>query len=252
MHGSQAMTAELIADITAGLVSIGPQTSKFDVLVCPPSPYLAAGQKACSESLVKLGAQNVSAFESGAYTGEIAIPMLAEFHCEYVLVGHSERRELYGETDADIANKFAASIASDSSIVPVLCVGETLEQRQSGTTEIVIAEQLDAILATSGIEGFSKAVIAYEPVWAIGTGETASPEQAQQIHSFIRNKLAKLDLKIANSLQILYGGSMKPVNATELLTQPDIDGGLIGGAALDAESFLAICVAANELTTDSK
>ena len=195
MHGSQNMTTELVSGVAGSLNALDGELPSFDVLVCPPSPYLAVAQASISGTPIMLGAQNVSAHEQGAYTGEISLPMLAEFGCKYVLLGHSERRELYGETDAQVAEKFAACVASDTQIKPVLCIGEKLQQRQSGATETVIAKQLDAVLAVSGIAGFNNAVIAYEPVWAIGTGETASPEQAQQVHMrlFVPNKLCGLD-----------------------------------------------------------
>lgn len=247
MHGSQNMTAELISGVAERLNSSSHASDSIDVLVCPPSAYLAAAQRASADTQIVVGSQNVSPFDSGAYTGETSLPMLSEFGCAYVLLGHSERRELFAETDNDIAQKFAACIASESKIIPVLCIGETLEQRQTGATETVIAAQLNAVISLSGIAGFDKAVIAYEPVWAIGTGETASPEQAQQVHEFIRNKLASLDAGVANKVRILYGGSMKPSNAKELLAQPDIDGGLIGGAALQVDSFAGICDAALDL-----
>jgi triosephosphate isomerase len=247
MNGSQDMTAELIAGVAERLNSSPHAGHTIDVLVCPPSVYLAAAQLASTGTAIAIGSQNVSPFDSGAYTGETSLPMLAEFGCAYVLLGHSERRELFAETKSDIAEKFAACIASESNIIPVLCIGETLEQRQAGATETVIAAQLDAVISLSGIAGFDTAVIAYEPVWAIGTGETASPEQAQQVHQFIRNKLAVLDAVIANKVRILYGGSMKPSNAQELLAQADIDGGLIGGAALQIDSFAGICDAALDL-----
>lgn len=249
MNGSQQMTAELISGISQYLNGISNNGLSFDVLVCPPNAYLSAAQSAVSDSVVMLGAQNVNANESGAFTGEVSLPMLAEFNCQYVLLGHSERRELFGESDQQIAEKFSACIASESGVLPVLCIGETLEQRQSGATEAVIASQLDAVLAVTGIAGFTNAVVAYEPVWAIGTGETASPEQAQAVHKFIRDKLSAKDSDIAEKLQILYGGSMKPSNAAELLAQADIDGGLIGGAALKVESFTGICEAAHKLNS---
>lgn len=247
MHGSQSMTTELIAGIQTGLGQL-PNSDKFTVLVCPPSVYLETAQQVCQSSQVCLGAQNVSEYASGAYTGEIAVSMLTEFGCQYVLVGHSERREIFGETDQQVAQKFAACLQSESGLTPVLCVGESLQQRESGETEALLDRQIDAVLDAVGIAGFNNAVIAYEPVWAIGTGVTASPEQAQQAHQHIRNKLAKIDAEIAAKIQILYGGSMKPENAKELLSQVDIDGGLIGGAALKAESFLGICKAAANLT----
>ena len=247
MHGSQKMTAELISGIASHLQA----DDAFDVLVCPPNPYLAAAKGAigATDHSVKLGAQNVHAQESGAFTGEVALTMLAEFECEYVLLGHSERREIFAENNAQIAEKFAACLSSQSGIIPVLCIGETLADRQAGNTESVVAAQLDAVIETVGINGFANAVVAYEPVWAIGTGETASPEQAQQVHAFIRDKLSKLDAAIAAETQILYGGSVKASNAEELFAQPDIDGGLIGGASLDATSFAGICDAARKLSS---
>lgn len=246
MHGSESMTSELIAGIDQGLQGMGSEL-EFDVLVCPPTPYLMVAKKASDATAVKVGAQNVNANESGAYTGEVSLSMLADLSCDYVLLGHSERRELYAETDADIAHKFTVCSDVSSTVIPILCVGETLAQRQSGETENVLATQIDAALDAAGIDGFNRAVIAYEPVWAIGTGETASPAQAQAAHQFIRSKLASIDGEVANKVRILYGGSMKPSNAQELLDQPDIDGGLIGGASLQAESFVDICKAANHI-----
>lgn len=243
MHGSQKMASELIAAIDTQLQTL-PNSREIEVLVCPPAVYLPTAQKSCQGSQIKHGAQNVNANPQGAFTGEVALPMLMEFDCEYVLLGHSERRELFAESDAQIAEKFAACIDDASTVKPVLCIGETLQQRQSGETEALLDRQLDAVLELVGIKGFSNAVIAYEPVWAIGTGETASPEQAQAAHQHIREKLARLDTAIADEVRILYGGSMKPENAPELLAQDDIDGGLIGGAALQADSFFGICQAA--------
>jgi triosephosphate isomerase len=188
---------------------------------------------------VAWGAQNVSQHAKGAYTGEVSAAMLNDFGCAYVIVGHSERRALYGESDAVVAEKFAAAQAAG--LTPILCVGETLEERETGVTEQVVGRQLDAVIAKSGVAALARAVVAYEPVWAIGTGKTASPDQAQAVHAFIRGKVGALDAAIAEGLIIQYGGSMKAANAVELLSQPDIDGGLIGGAALNAEEFLAIC-----------
>ncbi len=246
MHGSKEMTSELINGIANGLGHVS-GANNFDVLVCPSSVYLSIASGLVSETSVKLGAQNVNANEQGAFTGEISLPMLAEIGCQYVLLGHSERRELFGETNGQVAEKFSACVALDFTVTPVLCIGETLEQRQQERTNAVLSEQLDAVLEVTGIAGFAKAVIAYEPVWAIGTGETATPEQAQNAHEFIRNKLAEHDQDIAQQTRILYGGSMKPTNALELLSQADIDGGLIGGASLQAESFLGICKAAAQI-----
>jgi triosephosphate isomerase len=187
------------------------------------------------------GTQNLSEHASGAYTGEVAGPMLQDFHCAYVIVGHSERRTLYGETDEVVARKFAA--ARKIGLKPILCVGETLEERDQSITESVVERQLKAVLDLEGVEAFNDAVIAYEPVWAIGTGRTATPQQAQDVHAFIRAKLADRDSAVAAKTRILYGGSMKAANAGELLAMPDIDGGLIGGASLEAKEFLAIAKA---------
>ena len=241
MNGSNAANAELVAGIAAGV----PEADNVSLLVCPPFPYLAAVSAAVAGSNVAVGAQNVSEHESGAYTGEIAPSMLRDVGCQYVIVGHSERRTLYGETSEQVAAKFRA--AQDAGLTPILCVGETLEEREAGTTESVVNEQLEAVLDTAGIEAFRSAVIAYEPVWAIGTGMTASPEQAQDVHRHIRGVLAGHDAEVAAATQILYGGSMKGDNAAGLLAQPDIDGGLIGGASLKAADFLAIAAAAAEV-----
>ena len=238
MNGSSAANAELVAGIVAGV----PEGGGFSLLVCPPFPYLASVVAQAEGSAVKVGAQNVSEHEKGAFTGEVAPGMLSDLGCDYVIVGHSERRALYGETSAQVAAKFQAAQAAG--VTPILCVGETLAEREAGTTEAVIDEQLDAVLNTAGVNALAGAVIAYEPVWAIGTGMTATPEQAQDVHAHIRGRLAEQSAEIAAGVQILYGGSMKGENAAGLLTQPDIDGGLIGGASLKAEDFLAIANAA--------
>jgi triosephosphate isomerase len=189
-------------------------------------------------SHLKFGAQNIADQESGAYTGEVSASMLKEINCTYALVGHSERRSYYGDTNETVAARFSQALSQG--ICPILCVGETLEQREQDKTFQVIDEQLDAVIDLVGIESFAKAVIAYEPVWAIGTGKTASDEQAQEVHQYIRQQIAKRDQSIADNMQILYGGSVKPGNAKALFAMADIDGGLIGGASLDAESFLGI------------
>ena len=238
MNGNSAANAELVAGIIAGV----PGGSGFSLLVCPPYPYLAAVVAQTEGSAVSVGAQNVSEHEKGAFTGEVAPGMLSDLGCKYVIVGHSERRALYGETSAQVAAKFQAAQAAG--LTPILCVGETLEEREAGTTESVVVEQLDAVLDVAGIDALATAVIAYEPVWAIGTGMTASPEQAQDVHRHIRGRLEALNADIAAGVQILYGGSMKGDNAAGLLAKPDIDGGLIGGASLKAEDFLAIAAAA--------
>lgn len=255
MHGSLEMTAELISGISRSVLEMASLSEQrelaYDILVCPPAVYLQHAVSAAQSQPVAIGAQNVNAHDSGAYTGEIALPMLAELGCDYVLLGHSERRELFLETDVQIADKFAACVAEPQRITPVLCVGETLDERKQGATEQVVGRQLDAVLNQVGIQQMKNAVIAYEPVWAIGTGETASPEQAQEVHAFIRARLAEHDAEIAASMRILYGGSVKADNAELLFAQPDIDGGLIGGAALKVESFVGICRAAQKLASQA-
>jgi triosephosphate isomerase len=238
MHGSLATNQALLTALASQLDG----SSSMRCAVCVPFPYLAQAQSVLTGSSLAWGAQNLSQYDKGAYTGEVSASMLLEFGCRYVIVGHSERRALFSETDAMVAAKFMAALTAG--LTPVLCVGETLEERDAGRAESVIARQLDAVIAESGMAGLAKAVIAYEPVWAIGTGKTASPEQAQAVHAFIRRKLAALDSNIAAALIIQYGGSVKAANAAELFSQPDIDGGLIGGASLDADEFVAICQAA--------
>jgi triosephosphate isomerase len=241
MNGSSAANAELVDGILAAV----PTSARVKLLVCPPFPYLAAVAARVAESVVALGAQTVSEHESGAYTGETSPSMLVDLGCEYVIVGHSERRALYGETSAAVADKFAAAMAAG--LTPILCLGESLAEREAGNTESVIDEQLNAVLETSGIEPFRSAVVAYEPVWAIGTGMTASPEQAQDVHRHIRGRLAEKDSETAAGVQILYGGSVKGDNAAGLFSMPDIDGGLIGGASLRPADFIAIADAAASL-----
>ncbi len=237
MHGNLVDNEALLAGILAGMSDV-----TADVAVCVPYPYLAQAKAKLAGSRVAWGAQNVSQHAKGAYTGEVSAGMLNDFECRYVIVGHSERRALYGESDELVAEKYAA--AQTAGLVPILCVGETLQEREAGITEDVVARQLDAVLNKSGVISLANAVIAYEPVWAIGTGRTATPEQAQAVHAFIRAKIRALDAEVAGNLIIQYGGSVKGGNATELFSQPDIDGGLIGGASLSAEEFLAICKAA--------
>ena len=238
MNGSTAGNQDLVAGIVAG----APDSARVELLICPPYPYLGSVAAATAGSKVAVGAQNISEHQSGAYTGEVAASMLLDCGCEYVIVGHSERRTLYGESSSDVASKFKAAL--EAGLRPILCVGETLEQRQAENTEAVINEQLNVVIDAVGIAAFDNAVIAYEPVWAIGTGMTATPEQAQDVHRHIRDLLSSQDAAIAESIQILYGGSMKGENAAGLLTMPDIDGGLIGGASLKAADFLAIAEAA--------
>ena len=236
MHSSRATAADLVGAILAA------RNDDVDVAVFPPFVYLAELIARHPGTPLVFGAQDVSAHTQGAYTGEVAAAMIKDIGATHVLVGHSERRQYHAESNAAVAAKFAQAQAAG--LVPVLCVGETLDQRDGGTTESVIAAQLDAVLDRAGISAFANAVIAYEPVWAIGTGRTATPVQAQAVHAFIRGKLAAADARISSSLRLLYGGSVKPANAAELFAQADIDGGLIGGASLVATDFLAICAAA--------
>ena len=237
MHGVLKTNQQLLQDVVAGVSSL----KNVGVAVCVPFPYLAQAQSALTGTSVAWGAQNLSEQAQGAFTGEVSAAMLQDFACRYVLVGHSERRSIYGETDALVAEKFAAALGAG--LCPILCVGETLEQRDAGKTIEVVSAQLDAVLNRVGVAAFSGAVVAYEPVWAIGTGRTATSAQAQEVHAAIRAQIAKGDAKVADGLQILYGGSVKPGNAAELFAMPDIDGGLIGGASLVASDFLSICTA---------
>ncbi|HLU62503.1 MAG TPA: triose-phosphate isomerase [Gammaproteobacteria bacterium] len=238
MNGTRESAAELLRALVQGLED----GATAEVLVCPPFVHLADAQRLLRESDIRLGAQSLCAEDAGAFTGEISGAMLRDYDCSYVIVGHSERRSLYHEDDALVARKFMAAIRNE--LVPVLCVGETLEERESGTTVEVIRRQLTAVLNAAGIDAFANAVIAYEPVWAIGTGRTASPDQAQEVHREIRDILAAENVTIADSIRLLYGGSVKASNAAELFAMPDIDGGLIGGASLEAEQFLSIVRAA--------
>ena len=238
MNGSTSSVKELIAGIKAGMASV----NKAAVVVCPPALYIAQVMAAIAGSKIKCGSQNICDQDKGAFTGELAGSMLKDLGCEYAIIGHSERRSLYGESDALIAQRFAT--ARRNGIKPIFCIGETLAEREKGVTNEVCNRQIDAVIKLEGVTALADGVIAYEPVWAIGTGKTASPEQAQAVHAFIREKIAKLDAQVAAGLQILYGGSMNAANAAELLAQPDIDGGLIGGASLKAEDFLTICRAA--------
>ena len=243
MHGSLTENEALLGALTKGLAHMDLASARgFQCAVCVPFPYLAQAQAALQASPIAWGAQDVSEHGRGAYTGEVSGAMLKEFGCRYVIVGHSERRTLHGEDNALVARKMQA--AQSQGLVPIVCVGETLAQREAGATEHVVGEQLDAVMALSGPEALTHAVIAYEPVWAIGTGRTATPEQAQDVHAFVRGRVAAKDATIAQNLAILYGGSVKGSNAKALFTMPDIDGGLVGGASLDAADFLAICEAA--------
>lgn len=240
MHGGLAPNRLLLEALVAGMAGV----SGVDATVCVPFPYLAQAQSLLAGTKLAWGAQSVSEHAQGAYTGEVSVVMLRDFSCRHVIVGHSERRAIFGETDVIVAEKFAAALAGD--LCPILCVGETLAQREAGQTMAVVATQLDAVLRRVGVAAFAHAVVAYEPVWAIGTGLTASPGQAQEVHAAIRAQLASADGLVAAGVQILYGGSVKPQNASELFSMDDIDGGLIRGASLVADDFLAICRAASQ------
>jgi triosephosphate isomerase len=238
MHGSRAENASLVS----GLLDLLQPGKRAEILLCPPFPYLMETGRLLKDSGVALGAQSVCAESQGAFTGEVSAAMLKDVGCRYVLVGHSERRQLFGERDALVARKFVA--AQSQALVPVLCVGETLEEREGDQTASVVTRQLEAVMAVTGVQALARAVIAYEPVWAIGTGRTASPEQAQEVHAMIRAKVAERDGTIGGSVRILYGGSVKASNAQELFAMPDIDGGLVGGASLKADEFARICAGA--------
>jgi triosephosphate isomerase len=236
MNGSVAANAVLLDGIRAGAGGLA-----ADLAVCVPSPYLAQTQSALSGSVVAWGGQDLSLHESGAYTGEVSGAMLRDFGCQFVIVGHSERRSLHGETDVVVAGKAMQALACG--LTPIVCVGETLEEREAGNTDSVVSRQLMAVLSAVGRQ-LGKIVVAYEPVWAIGTGKTATPEMAQQVHAQLRRLLIGAGSVAASGVRLLYGGSMKPDNARDLLAMADIDGGLIGGASLKAEDFLAIAKSA--------
>ena len=239
MNGSLAANQALLAAIVPVLGSL---EGGSEFAVCVPFPYLAQVQQALRGQKVALGAQDACHFDNGAYTGGVSAGMLAEFGCRYVIVGHSERRSVFGDTDQIVAEKFA--LVMRQGMTPILCVGETLAERDGGLTETVVARQLDAVVEQNGIAALGKSVLAYEPVWAIGTGKTATPEQAQAMHAYLRGRVAAADRRLANQLQILYGGSVKAGNAAQLFAMADVDGGLIGGASLVADEFIAICRAA--------
>lgn len=240
MHGTGEFCARLIADLKAGLDRV---PDNVELGICPPAVYLPLAVEQCAGSRILTGAQNASQHESGAFTGEVACQMLADLGVHFVITGHSERRALFGESDEVVAEKFAT--IQSASLTPILCVGETLEQRKAGVTDQVVLSQLGAVIERVGIEAFENAVLAYEPVWAIGTGETATPGQAQEVHGLLRAELAARNAETAAGIRILYGGSVKASNSAELIAQPDIDGGLVGGASLEAEQFLAICTNAD-------
>ncbi len=235
MNGTRQMVQALLST----LVSKNTELTRAKVVVCPPYLYIPLAMELLRGTSILLGGQDVWVESEGAFTGDVSAAMLADFGCSWVIVGHSERRSLHAEDDYLVAKK--AMAAQMAGLVPIICVGETLDEREEGRTKTVIARQLDAVLETVGIQMFASAVIAYEPVWAIGTGRTATPQQAQEIHEYIRQRIAINNADIASSLRILYGGSVKPKNAAELFNQPDIDGGLIGGASLNGIDFIEIC-----------
>jgi len=238
MNGSRASAVAL----TEAIVAQVKEFDGVDVALCPSYVFLADVKQAMGATKVRLGAQDLSLESVGAYTGEISAAMLNEYQCDCVIIGHSERRAYHGETNEQVAKKMV--IASEAGLLPIVCVGETLEERENDRTEVVIAEQLDVLLAATTLTALQASVIAYEPVWAIGTGKTATPEQAQEVHQFIRARIAEKNTELASRIRLLYGGSVKPGNAKELFGMVDIDGGLIGGASLQAEDFTSICRAA--------
>ncbi|MGH8189291.1 MAG: triose-phosphate isomerase [Steroidobacteraceae bacterium] len=238
MHGSRAENAELIEGLLLGL----PGQTPVEIAVCPPFVYLWEVARLLKSSSIALGAQSVCAEAVGAFTGEVSAPMLKDVGCKYVIVGHSERRAVYKEDDELVARKFLA--AQSQALIPILCVGETLDERERGQTTQVVSRQLGAVLDLAGVAAMRASVIAYEPVWAIGTGKNATPAQAQEVHAHIRAEVAARDAKIAADLRVLYGGSVKAANARELFGMADVDGGLVGGASLKADEFLKICAAA--------
>ncbi|MEZ5653491.1 MAG: triose-phosphate isomerase [Burkholderiaceae bacterium] len=243
MNGSHRMADALLAEIrelAGGRAQ--PYGGAIDCLVCPPFPYLASAARLLEGSGIALGAQNVASQSAGAFTGEVDAEMLVDCGCTHALVGHSERRALFGETDAVVADKLRRALAAG--LVVVVCVGETLAEREAGQTEAVLSRQLAAVMPVIAGSPVERVVIAYEPVWAIGTGKTASPGVAQEAHAFIRAQLVAGGVAAAAGIRLLYGGSVKPENARELFAQPDIDGGLIGGASLKSADFAAICEAA--------
>lgn len=238
MNGSQAASGALLDALANGLRDL----KRVQVAICPPCVFLPLAAHHLAGTAIRWGGQNLSDQAPGAFTGEIAGAMLKDVGCSVVIVGHSERRALYAESDDLVARKFR--VAQQCGLMPILCVGESLSEREANQTEAVVARQLDAVIEQAGVAALNAAVIAYEPVWAIGTGRTASPDQAQAVHRFIRTRIGARDAQVADGVRILYGGSVKGSNAKELFAQPDIDGGLIGGASLNADEFVAICRAA--------
>lgn len=238
MNGNAALLRNMISN----LLDADDLSAATDVLLLPPYPYLAMAADLIKDQPLLLGAQNLSEHEQGAYTGEVSAAMLADSGCDYVLVGHSERRELYAEDDDVVAEKFV--VAQRAGLRPILCLGESAEQRKNDLTEVIVKRQLQAVLDRAGVSALGNAVLAYEPLWAIGSGNSASPEQAQEVHAYIRQTIAAVDARIAGQVQILYGGSVQADNAADLFAQTDIDGGLIGGASVQVEQFIGICHAA--------
>jgi len=239
LHGSRVFARELLDAIIAQ-----PAISGVEVAILPPMPYLSELTEHYGNSGLVFGSQDHSVNEQGAFTGEVSARMILDVGCRYALVGHSERRQIHHESNELVAHKFA--VAKKAGLMPIFCVGESLHQREAGQTEWAIQKQIEALFQVCGPQAFANSVLAYEPVWAIGTGKTATPAQAQEVHAYIRSELRAHDAKIADSLPILYGGSVKPANAAELFSQPDVDGGLIGGASLVAQEFLAIIAAAKQ------
>ena len=242
MHGSRTQVRQLIEGVAAGSVDL----KKVEIAVAPTLLHIGLAAELCASEdagHLKLAAQNLVAEPAGAFTGEVSAPMLAEYGVNYVIVGHCERRGIFAETDQVVAAKFKATQASG--LIPILCIGESLAQREAGTSAEVVLEQLNAVTDAVGIESLQSAVLAYEPIWAIGTGKTASKEQAQEIHRVLREHIAKSNTAVAQDIRILYGGSVNAANATELFSQVDIDGGLVGGASLKVEEFVSICKSAD-------
>ncbi|MGV3626238.1 MAG: triose-phosphate isomerase [Betaproteobacteria bacterium] len=241
MNGNQASNEALLQVLVPMLSEIA-AAETVETVICPPYVYLSQLRQLLRGTKTALGAQDLCQYGNGAYTGGVSAAMLKDMVCSHVIVGHSERRALFGETDDLVAEKFA--VAQQAGLIPILCVGETLAEREAGTTEAVVDRQLQAVIKRSGAAALRNSVIAYEPVWAIGTGKTATPQEAQAVHAFIRGRVANADRAVADAVRIVYGGSVKAANAGQLFVMPDIDGGLIGGAALVAEEFAAICRAA--------
>jgi triosephosphate isomerase len=239
MYGDAARNQRLLEGVAAQTGSL----READCAVCVPFPYLAQVQGVLAKSPVSWGAQNVSEHAEGAYTGEVSVAMLADFGCRYAIVGHSERRNLFGDTDELVAAN--ANAVLGGGLTPIVCIGESLKERDTGVTQAVVSRQLDAVTERIGMEGLGRSVVAYEPVWAIGTGKVATPQHAQAVHAFVRNRVAAQDASVGAQLTILYGGSVKGANAAELFAMDDVDGGLIGGASLDLSDFMTICQAAD-------